>query len=711
MATRPDIAGYRDRVEGIASALRTTRAARLSAIQSLNVQLSELDKQLAQYKADNTERLLRERVNRVQELQKMNDEYYTKFGSALNQKTIDFLEKHSFINAPTLTAIMAGYEGAKLSAAERSSQAIKESMELMKQFNELDTLRVENENLRAAAEQIQERSEILSSIEKEKAIIDADVAYYSALSGIEPDVLRFETDMYKEEKADERAEAKGKADLSIQEMFSRYMRENAGQTTRSQSQTQVAGEVPGQVATATPQTKTPIPANFEDAVKETASPEEIARQRKLYEEQAKQAGNPRGMLSPEVGSFLNEYNSVLKSHGLDPITQGELVKRITDKRASQIPEQFGILNPMGSSTMTVVPAIPSEVNLKDAKSVLLNPAVEAEYQRVRKGLAEDETLKGYKINFDRDKFVESFDGDMFDAGREDIVDSAKTVLEHLDTRTAQPAQPAPVEPASAQPEPVTTEPAPVETGGIDPNTAEVSEEENVGAIDISNVQPTHGQVDIGQAQPQPEIIPVTLTHTDEELDVDLLDKHRIASMIGEKVGTDPALARDALLSYTQVVQQAESKGDPLAKNPDPKSTAKSLYQFTDPSWRETIKFAQTLTDKGTIDLTNLIDRIKDKDIMEVDADDQAAMALLHMYQTPGSDPLIAEAIRSYNPDDLDSAYDANEKLYLRTHYKGSPENTYYDATRNLFDRTWRERDEWGMEIYNTAWKKPRGTRV
>lgn len=697
MATRPNIAGYRDRVEGIASALRTTRAARLSAIQSLNVQLSELDKQLAQYKADNTERLLRERVNRVQELQKMNDEYYTKFGSALNQKTIDFLEKHSFINAPTLTAIMAGYEGAKLSAAERSSQAIKESMELMKQFNELDTLRVENENLRAAAEQIQQRAEILSSIEKEKAIMDADTAYYSTLSGIEPSVLKFETDMYKEEKADERAEAGKKANLSLQEMFSRYMRENAGQVAGSQSQTQIADEVPGQIATATPQT--PIPAKFEEAVKEAASPEEIARQRKLYEEQAKQAGNPRGMLSPEVGSFLNEYNSVLKSHGLEPITQGELVKRITDKRASQIPEQFGILNPMGSSTMTVVPAIPSEVNLKDAKSVLLNPAVEAEYQRVRKGLAEDETLKGYKINFNRNKFVEGFDGDMFDAGREDIVDGAKTVLEHLDTRTAQPAQPAPVEPASAQPEP-----APVETGGIDPNTAEVSEEENVGAIDISNVQPTHGQIDIGQAQPQPEIIPVTLTHTDEELDVDMLDKHRIASMIGEKVGTDPALARDALLSYTQVVQQAESKGDPLAKNPDPKSTAKSLYQFTDPSWGETIKFAQTLTDKGTIDLTNLIDRIKDKDIMEVDADDQAAMALLHMYQTPGSDPLIAEAIRSYNPDDLDSAYDANEKLYLRTHYKGSPENTYYDATRNLFDRTWRERDEWGMEIYNTARK-------
>jgi len=97
--------------------------------------------------------------------------------------------------------------------------------------------------------------------------------------------------------------------------------------------------------------------------------------------------------------------------------------------------------------------------------------------------------------------------------------------------------------------------------------------------------------------------------------------------------------------------------------------------------------------------------------MEVDADDQAAMALLHMYQTPGSDPLIAEAIRSYNPDDLDSAYDANEKLYLRTHYKGSPENKYYDATRNRFNKIWRERDEWGMEIYNNARKKPRGIMV
>lgn len=95
-------------------------------------------------------------AKRQSDLQRMTDlysNYFQQFGGVLNKEALEFLDKHSKINVPTLTAIMAGYEHARASAADREMMALQQQEKLLQtaQAIEKDRIALEAEKATNAA--------------------------------------------------------------------------------------------------------------------------------------------------------------------------------------------------------------------------------------------------------------------------------------------------------------------------------------------------------------------------------------------------------------------------------------------------------------------------------------------------------------------------------------------------------------------------------
>lgn len=114
----------------------TTRLATRVARQ--NMAIADLDIETGLAGISNQQALYARRAQEIQTLQERYNEHFTKFAGVLNDKTLMFLQQQSNISAPTLTSIMAGYEMARASAAEREERRLQNDMATIDKLGKLD---------------------------------------------------------------------------------------------------------------------------------------------------------------------------------------------------------------------------------------------------------------------------------------------------------------------------------------------------------------------------------------------------------------------------------------------------------------------------------------------------------------------------------------------------------------------------------------------
>lgn len=114
----------------------TTRLATRVARQ--NMAIADLDIETGLAGISNQQALYAKRAQAIQALQERYNEHFTKFAGVLNDKTLMFLQQQSNISAPTLTSIMAGYEMARASAAEREERRLQNDMATIDKLGKLD---------------------------------------------------------------------------------------------------------------------------------------------------------------------------------------------------------------------------------------------------------------------------------------------------------------------------------------------------------------------------------------------------------------------------------------------------------------------------------------------------------------------------------------------------------------------------------------------
>lgn len=114
----------------------TTRLATRVARQ--NIAIADLDIEAGLAGIGNQQALYARRAQEIQTLQERYNEHFTKFAGVLNDKTLGFLQQQSNIAAPTLTSIMAGYEMARASVAEREERRLQNDMATIDKLGKLD---------------------------------------------------------------------------------------------------------------------------------------------------------------------------------------------------------------------------------------------------------------------------------------------------------------------------------------------------------------------------------------------------------------------------------------------------------------------------------------------------------------------------------------------------------------------------------------------
>ena len=114
----------------------TTRLAIRAAKQ--NMAIADLDIETGLASISNQQALYARRAQEIQTLQERYNEHFTKFAGVLSDKTLSFLQQQSNISAPTLTSIMAGYEMARASAAEREERRLQNDMATIDKLGKLD---------------------------------------------------------------------------------------------------------------------------------------------------------------------------------------------------------------------------------------------------------------------------------------------------------------------------------------------------------------------------------------------------------------------------------------------------------------------------------------------------------------------------------------------------------------------------------------------
>lgn len=113
-------------------------------------------------------------LNRMSELY---NQYYQQFGGVLNESALRFLDKHSSISVPTLTAIMAGYEHARASRAEQELAMLdRESKMLDRQWAIQDKI-VETQQMADANKHAATMRTLEAQSKAAQATYDAQKAY------------------------------------------------------------------------------------------------------------------------------------------------------------------------------------------------------------------------------------------------------------------------------------------------------------------------------------------------------------------------------------------------------------------------------------------------------------------------------------------------------------------------------------------------------
>ena len=125
---------------------------------SANARVNEL----LNNKLSNKAGLLARRANRVEEIKALNREYIQQTQGVLNDKALAFLVQHSNIDAPTFTSIMAGFELAKASRADKLNEERQLEIDTLEREDAVDQQVTDANNDRADA--------LVQSIQSQRAL-------------------------------------------------------------------------------------------------------------------------------------------------------------------------------------------------------------------------------------------------------------------------------------------------------------------------------------------------------------------------------------------------------------------------------------------------------------------------------------------------------------------------------------------------------------
>lgn len=123
------------------------------------------------------EQLYANRQANLNRMAQMYGQYYQQFGNVLNKDALDFLDKHSDIKVPTLTAIMAGYEHARASRAEQQLAALDRTAKMAEAEAQLAEKQTALENEKAANEQFANLQRLDAQSKANQAVYDAQKAF------------------------------------------------------------------------------------------------------------------------------------------------------------------------------------------------------------------------------------------------------------------------------------------------------------------------------------------------------------------------------------------------------------------------------------------------------------------------------------------------------------------------------------------------------
>lgn len=123
------------------------------------------------------ERLYADRQANMNRMAQLYGQYYQQFGNVLNKEALDFLDQHSNISAPTLTAIMAGYEHARASRAQQRLTMLDRTAKMAEAEAALTEKQVALENERAANDQYANLQRLEAQSKAAQATYDAQKAF------------------------------------------------------------------------------------------------------------------------------------------------------------------------------------------------------------------------------------------------------------------------------------------------------------------------------------------------------------------------------------------------------------------------------------------------------------------------------------------------------------------------------------------------------
>lgn len=103
----------------------------LALSQSAGVMSARLKQKVAYRDIMGRETLLQRRQEQLADLSDQIAQYYGEFGSVLNDRALDFLNKQAQISVPTFTSILAGFENARASRADMEKKRLDELERLM----------------------------------------------------------------------------------------------------------------------------------------------------------------------------------------------------------------------------------------------------------------------------------------------------------------------------------------------------------------------------------------------------------------------------------------------------------------------------------------------------------------------------------------------------------------------------------------------------
>ena len=123
------------------------------------------------------EQLYANRQANLDRMAQMYGQYYQQFGNVLNKDALDFLDQHSDIKVPTLTAIMAGYEHARASRAEQALAALDRTAKMAEAEAQLAEKQTALENEKAANDQYANLQKLDAQSKANQAVYDAQKAF------------------------------------------------------------------------------------------------------------------------------------------------------------------------------------------------------------------------------------------------------------------------------------------------------------------------------------------------------------------------------------------------------------------------------------------------------------------------------------------------------------------------------------------------------